>query len=283
MKIYALGPEGTYGHEAAQKLCYRRTGFTSAVPLFMASHADVFTAVLATASMGIVAVENSIEGYVAETIRGFWLKQQKQPGILVVGELTLPIRHCLMARVKNIPKPGSRVLSHPQALGQCREHLATWNSVGALASYPTSSTAHAARLVAMDVAHAEDYAIASHFAAAVYGLEVLEADFGDLPGNATRFHVLGTQIPPPTGRDRTAMVFWLPNQPRRLVRALIAIAGENGINMSSLHSLPLGDKGKFAFYVEFEEHIHSEHGRQVLQELEKVTERILLLGSYPQE
>ena len=122
---------------------------------------------------------------------------------------------------------------------------------------------------------------ASSLAAKVYALKVVGENVGDSDGNATRFHILDTTPAVPTGKDRTALMFKLSNTPRALLLALTAISVQ-GVNISSIHSIPLGNAGEYAFYLEFDIHQDTEMGREVLHELKKVSYELVILGSYPQ-
>ena len=279
MKIYALGPAGTNGHEAACRVLQRSPAGSQPEIRFCDSHAEIFERVVTEECCAVVPIENSSAGLVEETKR-FWLQLDMRSAIAlhVIGEITLPIRHVLAVRRDLSTKP-TQVLSHPQALAQCREHLLRYELANLL---PTASTAGAGKLVAEDEKYATCGALVSPFAADIYRLWVLREHMEDHRGNSTRFHVLGRTACPPVGACRTAMLFWLKNAPRALMNAMWAI-GVDGVNMTTIHSLPLGDSGRYAFYVEFDEHADTERGKNVMQRLETVVERLFLLGSYPRE
>jgi chorismate mutase/prephenate dehydratase len=250
---------------------------------FGKSHADVFTTMTAEAGNGmraVVPVENSIEGLVRDTIRDFWMKQTEPLPFSVVGEIFLPIQHCLLA------PPGvklgeiQQVLSHPQALGQCRVRLQ--ELLPQAETVTTKSTAGAAALVATDPRYASAAALAGPIAAEAYGLHVLRDHMEDDPCNTTVFHVLGKEPAAPTGRDRTAVICWVPDIVGKIATITTAIAQE-GVSMSSLHSLPLGGLRQYAFYLEFDEHVSVERGQRILQKLQIESVRVCVLGSFPQQ
>jgi prephenate dehydratase len=279
-RIYALGPAGTNGHEAACRILQRTPEDSRPEIKFSDSHAEVFERVVTEECYAVVPIENSSAGLVEETKR-FWLQQEDmQPPIAlhVIGEVTLLITHALAVRKSLRTKP-VQVLSHPQALAQCREHLLR-HELTNMSS--TASTAGAGKLIAEDEKYAQCAALVSPFAADIYRLRMLYEHMEDHRGNSTRFHVLGRTTCPPVGACRTAMLFWLKNAPRALMNAMWAI-GVDGVNMTTIHSIPLGDPGQYAFYVEFDEHADTEKGKDVMKRLETVVERFFLLGSYPRE
>lgn len=277
MKIAALGPDGTNGHQAALTTL-TRMGLKGTDNIVLCdTHAEVFLQA-SKGSLGVVPVENSSEGLVADT-RSFWLRQRDNPAFSVIGELCLPIQHCLLVRPGVSSETITAVTSHPQALGQCRECLA---QMGLTETVLAKSTAHAAALVASDDRYATTAALASPLAAQVYGLDTLRSHMEDSHENETRFHVLGPTQPEPTSSDRTAAICWIENENGTLAR-IATIISEQSVGISSFHSLPLGRSGEYAFYLEFGEHVRSERGGHILANLKQASARVLVLGSYPQE
>lgn len=283
MKIFALGPIGTNGHEAACLALHKSGVAKPEVAIeqiqLCDSHDEVFQNAVEEKGYAVVPIENSTSGLIADTIRGFWLRCGLQPAITVLGEISLPIEHALVKRYTNTKTfcGNMPVLSHPQALSQCRGSL---QRLGLANLVPTSSTAKAGALVAHDDQHAHSAALVSPFAAERYGLKVFDSHMEDMSGNTTRFHVLGYGERAVEDNCKTALIFWTENKPRAMANAVWAISAD-GADMSSFHSLPLGTPGKFAFYVEFNEHMKGVNGRRIMNRLKTVTSRILRLGSFP--
>lgn len=277
MKFYCLGPEGTYGHEAAVITMARR-GLLDDELVFCKSNLDVILSVESGEGIGVAPIENSSAGLVSDVIR-FWLDRKNKPiDVCAIGEIEISIHHQLLAHPSLKITDIKKVASHPQALSQCAGNLSKFNLGRTQAE---DSTALAAKLASEPLANPNIAAIASKFAADVYGLNVLARDFNDFPANSTRFHVIvphGDLTGPPSGYDRTAMIFEVRNEPKALLRPLLALSG---VNISSIHSIPLGVSGKYAFYCEFEEHVNSDQGRGIIKELEQYTEYLFIIGSYP--
>jgi prephenate dehydratase len=279
MKMIALGPGGTYGHEASEiTIPIIQKRLSSNIDLcFGTSNTEVLEAATNQRCLALVPIENSSAGLVAGVVKGFWLRHKKAP-IHVIGEVELPIYHNLLVQpwVDDVSEI-DEVLTHEQALEQC---VATLSAMGIRKKTPVSSTAGAAHQVSLcglrNVA-----AIASAFAGRTYGLKTLKDDMADSNGNATRFHILGPTKCAPTGQDRTAMIFWLPHMPRALANATWAISCE-GADMSTIHSIPLGTFGKIAMYCELDQHCDTDAGRRIFDRLRTVTDGITVLGSYPQ-
>lgn len=281
MKLFVLGPAGTNGHEVAKRMVLSKPGDWSFDQIdleFCVTNVEILKSAQHQAGLGVVPIENSTAGLVGDVIKGYWLKQPKRPLLSVIGEFQLPVEHYLLVR-QNISHVSqlTAVMSHQQALDQCSGNL---TRLGINVRIPAKSTAGAARDVATDDRLATTGALASRFAADTYGLKILEPSLEDYSDNATRFHVVSGSLTNPTGCDRTAIIFWVPNKPNALVSALLCIS-MGGINMTSTHSIPLGSPGEFAFYVEFECHQNDSDGRGVFSRLRTITHEIMVLGSFP--
>jgi len=114
LRIAYLGPEATFTHLAARQQFGAAAEYVPA-----ASIADVFREVEGgRADLGVVPVENSTEGMVAHTLD---LLADSPLGIC--AEISLPVRHNLLARADTRLGDVKRVVAHPQALAQCRHWL----------------------------------------------------------------------------------------------------------------------------------------------------------------
>ena len=204
MAIAYLGPEATFTHQAA----IQRFG-SSLVYAAQKTIADVFNEVAkGRADYGVVPVENSTEGVVTHTLDMFVDSDLK-----IVSQIVLPISHCLVSKARR--DRIKKLFVHPQSLAQCRAWVHK-NLAGA-EIIETSSNARSAELAAADRTAA---AIAGLLAAEKYGVPVLEHDIQDNAANATRFLVLGRKCSPPTGHDRTSLMFSIADEVGALHRAL---------------------------------------------------------------
>ena len=100
-----------------------------------------------------------------------------------------------------------KVISHPQAIGQCRSWLE--ENLPDIPLVDASSTASAAQQAAEDASVA---AIASEAAASLYGLRVVKHKIEDNPNNFTRFLVIGSEMQGPSGNDKTSIMFSVKDQ-----------------------------------------------------------------------
>lgn len=276
MYTYALGPKGTNGHETADRYV-RAHGRSVESIVLCPTHTVVLKYVAEGHGQGVVAVENSRGGLVDEVVQ-FRLTDEAAHGHLCVqAEIWHPVYHQLLVHPDVTgPEEIRRVISHPQALAQCRRHL---DGMGIQERFPVASTAEAARRIAEEDLSVA--AIGSVFAGGLYGLKALNTEVQDDLNNNTRFHVVGQTPVEPTGTDRTAIIFEMEDRPWAL-RDVLDIIGLGRTNLSSLHSIPLGP-GQYAFYCEFDLHIQTETGARIRSELEFVVSRLIVLGSYPRD
>ncbi len=265
LKIAYLGPEATFTHQAA----IRKFG-ASLQYVAMRTIGEVFAEVNRDrADYGVVPVENSTEGVVTHTLDMFVDSELK-----VVAQIVLPIQHCLVSRFKHASI--KRIYSHPQALGQCRYWLQ--NHFPEAEILESSSTTRAAQLASIEKNSA---AIASSLAAERYKLSVLDVDIQDNPANATRFLVLGRQCSPPTGKDRSSLMINIADEVGALYRAL-GVFRKYRINMTKIESRPSKRKAwEYFFFIDCDGHAEDKRLSKAIAELQKLSNVVKVLGSYP--
>ena len=267
MRVAFQGERGAYSEEAITAHWGE-----AAEPLPRTYLPDVFDAVEeGYADLGLVAVENSIQGSV---VRTFDLLNERT--IKAQGETVLRIVHCLIVNPGVEAGDVKKVYSHPQALGQCREYLER-RGLEPVGAYDTAGSVKMLKEQGiMDAA-----AIASQRAAEVYGMKVLEREIETHNENYTRFLVVGREEPEPTGRDKTSLAFVVAHRPGTLVKALNSLAGR-GINLCKIESRPLlGKPWEYIFFVDFHDHVKTPKVVEAIEELRSQTSYIKLLGSYP--
>jgi chorismate mutase/prephenate dehydratase len=279
MSILALGPAGTNGHEAAERLKDIAPALKEHEIVFCRRNREILEGVASgRAKYGVAPIENNSTGFIPEVVK-YWREQNPEEikrRIYVIGEIVIHIRHCLMAASGVALEEVKLVTSHGEALRQCTHTL---DQLRLHNQRPSLSTAAAAKEAAENASDGVA-AIASEFAARIHGLNILQNGVQDENGNATRFHLLGSKPAHSTGNDRTAMLFWLPDRPGALHRALGPM-DDADLNMACLHSIPLGPNG-YAFYAEFDGHQRDAKVKAALRHLRaSLVEKLFVLGSYP--
>lgn len=266
LRVACLGPVGTFTQAATLK------HFGHAIDVVpLAAIDEVFREVESGGcSYGVVPVENSIEGVVNHTLDSFMLSPLR-----ICGEVELRIHHHLLAR-DGAPGTLRRIYAHQQALAQCRRWLD--RELLGVERVAVNSNAEAARLAAEQ---ADTAAIAGEAAAEIYGLQTIAANIEDEPNNTTRFLVIGRRPTPPSGDDKTSLLFSTANRPGALYHALGAFA-EHGISMTRIESRP-SRRGMwdYLFFVDIAGHADEPGVAGALEEFERRAHMVKLLGSYP--
>lgn len=271
LRVGYLGPQGTFSQEAARAmfppeaaefLPYRT------IPEILASVEQ------GRLDFGVVPIENSIEGSVAVTLDVL----VHEVAVAIAGELVLPVTHHLMVREETKLEEVESVLSHPQALAQCRKNLEA--ILPRAAHVAATSTAEAAQQVA--ASEAPLAALGTKLAAELYGLKIVRSNMQDLQANATRFVKVGLRPAERTGFDKTSIVFAFgEDRPGNLYRALKVFA-DRSVNLTKLESRPAKRSlGDYIFFIDMEGHLDDPEIRSALEELQTLTSFFKLLGSYP--
>ena len=247
-RIVYQGEPGANSHLAC------REAFPDMEAVACPTFEDALQAVKAgEARLAMIPIENSVAGRVADIHHLL-----PDADLYIVGEHFLRVRHQLMAAPGATLKTIKRVLSHTQALGQCRRKLIELG----LKPVPEADTAGSARMVA----EAKDptlAAIASALAAEIYGLEIVMGDVEDEMHNTTRFVVLSAEADdaePGESPVITTFIFRVRNVPAALYKALGGFA-TNGVNMTKLESYQLeGTFNATMFFADIEGHPDRPHG-----------------------
>lgn len=291
MKLVALGPKGTNGHEAAEIAAKWKIFGSSDGKIqidLLDNHRSILEYVEKHRCIGLVAIENDAVGLVHEVV-SYWAHHGQQR-THIIGELTLPIEHQLaMHNSVDGMEHVTDVWSHRSALDQSKEQL---DKLGIEGRHATSSTAEAAAMIASGVignGHIRHCAaLVSPFAAKLHGLKVVKRHMESEPDNRTRFYVLGPKPRPVNGSgERTAVIFSIRDVPCSLAHTLLAI-GCDSVNASSMDRVRLGSKARSVFFCEFDVHKDSEVGRNILKRLRTFVAKdaegrpnIRILGSWP--
>jgi chorismate mutase / prephenate dehydratase len=264
LRVAFLGPFYTYSHLAT---LHRFGESVELVPV--GSIAAVFEEVnRQQADYGLVPIENSTDGRIADTLDTFTRLR-----VRICGEVQLRIRHALMSRSRR--SEVVEVYSKSQPFSQCRNWLAKHLPAARLVEV-TSTTA----AVQVAVEKPGTAAIASREAATHYGLDVLAEGIEDNPDNITRFAVIGADAAPRSGHDKTAVMFQIAHRPGSLAEA-ITLFKRNRLNLTWIESFPIA-RGEYLFFVEFDGHETDLKVRRALAALGKKAQRLEVLGSCPQ-
>ena len=268
MKVAYCGTVGAYAHLAAKK--HFPSSTQVAYPSFEKAYESV---VKGECDVAVLPVENSFQGEVGQ------VSDLMFSGSLYVNSMfDIAISHDLLAPIGATLEDIKTVVSHPQALGQCRDIIAE-------RGYKTieySNTALAAEYVAKK-GDKTIAAIASEEASEIFGLAVLERNINSARNNTTRFAVFSRVMNRHQSSEmgvHSVLLFTVRNEAGALARA-IDIIGKHGFNMLALRSRPMKELlWQYYFYVEAEGNINTDEGRAMLEELEMHCDRLRAVGAF---
>jgi len=282
MKIGYLGPEGTFSEEASV-LYRKKIGKAEFMP-YSSIH-DLLKAVnRGSVREGVAPIENSVEG----TIGIVSDMLVSDVDLKITQEIVLPVKHYLLAKKKIPVSTITDVISHPQAIDQCKEYLRKrLHKAQINFAY---STAEAARRVAeaVEVSMKKGRkreifaAIATLSAAKLYGLAVVDKEINDYKDNMTRFVVLAKKDHPPTGEDKTSLVFSILRDRPGGLHNILGEFAMRGINLTKIESRPTKKTlGDYFFFIDLQGHREDPIVKEALEDIAKKVSFIKILGSYP--
>ncbi|QLE84615.1 chorismate mutase [Shewanella sp. Scap07] len=273
--IAYLGARGSYSYLAANRYCDRRqinmqdlgcSSFDEIVHAVESGHADY----------GFLPIENTSSGSINEVYDVL-----QHTSLAIVGETTIEVGHCLLA------KPGSRladittVYAHPQPISQCSRFLAQYPNFKL--EYCSSSAEAMDKVMQAD--NGSVAAIGSAEGGALYQLEAVAKDLANQKINQSRFIVVARKAiaVPEQLLAKTTLIMATGQKPGALVEALLVLKAHD-LNMSKLESRPIpGTPWEEMFYLDLEANLANDAMQSALKELERITRFIKVLGCYPCE
>ena len=274
--IAYLGPEGTYCNEAALVFA-DKLGAPDAELVPCASFTEVFEFVERGKSVyGVVATENALEGPVTATLDNFAFNSSAQ----ILGVHVLDIHHCLIAHPQATRANIATVVSHVQALGQCRRFIT--REFPAAATIPVSSTAESVKEAMADPTRA---AIATRFAADLYGAVVVDDDIEDRLGNQTSFALIGragvTSSLAGT-RYKTSVALFMQQDRAGTLNMILSEFAYAGVNITMIQSRPTKQAlGDYMFFLDLEGRADEPALQTALNCLRLKLREVKVLGTYP--
>ncbi|MDD9953670.1 MAG: prephenate dehydratase [Candidatus Woesearchaeota archaeon] len=260
MNIALLGPRGTYSEEAAKK--YNK----DATLTYCKSNDCIFEKVQSgEVDEGVIPIENQLEGTVVENLDLLF-----EADLHITKEIFLPIHHTLITLPET--KKVEMILSHPQALAQCRKYVKERYPDAKLVETPSTASALQDLQPGMAV-------IGSKIGADLHGLEVKEESIEDFKENATRFLVISKE--PSTGKKTSINFIPAGSHEARALWYCLGCFAINNINLTKIESRPIKEKvWEYLFFIDIDGSAEDANVQRALQELEQYTSSLKVLGSY---
>ncbi len=266
-RIIFQGTEGAYSQAAMEAFFGGKTNNF---------HVDTFRAAMCAleegrADFAVLPIENSTAGIVDEI---FDLLVEFEN--YIVGEQIIQINHALLGLQGSSTEQIKEVYSHPQALMQCAGYLrkhASWQQIGC------QNTAVAAKRI-LDEKDSTKAAIASLYAAKLYGLSVLNDNISDEAGNSTRFIVVSGRKIYQEDASKISICFEVEHAAGSLYHILSHFI-YNGLNMTKIESRPIKDRNwEYRFFVDFEGNLSDMSVKNALAGLREEARYLKILGNY---
>ena len=268
MKVAYSGVTGAFAHIAACKL------FPEARKIAYENFESAYDAcVRGECDAVVLPIENSYNGEVGAVTDLMF------SGPLVVnGVVNIDISHCLIGAPGATMADVKKVISHPQALAQCKGYIRSHGFEEEEFENTALAAEQVAKLGIKSVA-----AIASETAASLFGLEVIEKNINESRSNTTRFAVFSRsehKHAPDESGIHSIILFTVRNEAGALAKAL-DIIGKHGFNMRTLRSRPMKELlWEYYFYIEAEGNANSKEGKRMLEDLLEYCDRLKIVGSY---
>ena len=265
-RVVFQGAEGAYSQAAMVEY------FGDQINSF---HVDTFRdAMLAidegSADFAVLPIENSTAGAVNEI---YDLLDEFEN--YIVGEQIIKIEHCLMAVPGASIEDIKTVYSHPQSLMQSAKYLKEmpWQQVS------MQNNAFAAKKVA-DENDKSQAAIASEYAAKLYGLEVLKKGVNHSSTNSTRFIIVSNQKVFLKNANKISISIEVSDESGSLYKMLSHFI-YNNLNLNRIESRPLeGRNWEYRFFIDFDGNLSDSAVKNCLRGLRHEVSNMKILGNY---
>lgn len=277
-QIGYLGPIGTYSEQATRVYQSKAPSFKQAVPYKTIT--DVTAAVKnGEVTHGLIPVENSDSGFVAETYR--ILLEKLDPGFRVIDEVTIPIISNLLV------KPGTKalhiknILSHPNALRGAAGYLKQ-NFPNIPLVEETSTAAAALKVSQGDGTTA---AIASPNAGKAYGLQTLASNIQD-KNSKTNFWIIVRSNHAYKVLDPNHLIIAIEAPSgSQILSSTVAELRNTGFNVVNVNSKPFGESiYNYRYLIRFEStrKVSNVFKRLniILETTQQSDGQVLLIGAY---
>ncbi len=221
--------------------------------------------------LAALPIENSLIGPIVENFDLFAKYE-----VTVLGELYLPIEHCLVGKNGQKIEEIKKVYSHPKALAQCTYFFQDHPWIEPITHFDTAGAAR-------EISEKNELglaAIGSRKSAEIYGLAILKSNLEDDKSNTTRFLFLKKgKIEANPKEAKCSLLFTLKHTPGALA-AVLSLLAEHDLNLMQIVSRPIWEKPfEYLFFID----TLNPKGIDmnfVLDKLKEKTQTLKLLGIY---
>ncbi len=269
-KVACQGVAGAYSGIATDRI------FELADITYFKNFEGVFGAVeKGFCKYGVLPIENSYAGSVNQVY-----DLMKEHKFYIVKSLRLSVSHNLVANKETDLKDVREIVSHEQAISQCKKYLEKF-PLAKITAVP--NTAVASKIV-KESGRKDIVAICSRECADLYGLKLLETNIQDSENNYTRFILIAKEMEFYENANKISIMTTLPQNSAGSLNKLLSMFANLGINLTKLESRPIvGSSFEFMFYFDFECDIKDRAVKNLLAGLDSSTEQFTFLGAYSEK
>ncbi len=269
MRVAFSGVKGAFAEVAVKRV------FPDASPIPYGDFKAAYKAVeKGECEIAVLPIENSYEGDVARVMDLTYFGS-----LFINGVYDMAVEQHLFSVSGADSSTIKKVISHPQALGQCAEYIENMGCE----TEEAVNTAIAAQLVASKNDNTLGV-ICSLEAGQEYGLKLIDRKINKNSQNTTRFAVF-SRVPRDSSADQNNFIvlFTVRDEAGSLGKA-ISVFGECGYNLKALKSRPSKDViWNYYFFLEGEGHLTEEDEKNMINKLSGVCTNVRLVGKYSKE
>lgn len=224
--------------------------------------------------LGIIPIENNIEGVIPETCEG--LTSPKNKNIKILAQTIIPVTNCLLSKTTEFYSI-SGIIAHPKAIAHCQTFIKNELPHNLNIVIAEDMAEAAALLNRYNLTYA---IIGTPKTAEIYNLNILKRDIDNHSDLNMRCIVIGNCETEITGKDITSIVLFL-NDRKGALLDMVKVFVNHDINITHINSKMMrANTNEQAVFIDFDGHIKEDKIQKVLEELQPFADEIRFSGSY---
>lgn len=270
-KIATLGPKGTFSELACNK--YINSISQKYELSFYPSISKAFKAIGQECDIGIIPIENTLDGYVQ-----LCLDLLLNTELKIISEIVVPVQFALVGNVVNTSEI-TTLYAQFKAQGQCSNLIESLPNAKIITTESNSTSYEQVK----KLVKGEAAIIPKHLLSEEDNFTLSINNVTDSLDNETRFIVLSKESIPYNFnyKYKTSIIIQNPVDKPGSLSAILQQFSQNGINLKSIMSQPTKQLiGKYSFFIDIDgNYPHDEIINNVINSISS-TYSIKILGSY---
>lgn len=270
-KISTLGPKGTFSEVACNK--YLKSTSKEHEIYFYPSISKAFNAIGKDCDLGIIPIENTLDGHVQ-----LCLDLLSNTDLKITHELVVPVQFALVANVDDITQI-TTLYCQFKAQGQCSNFIEQLSNTKIITTESNSSSYDEAK----KSVYGEAAIIPIHLLNINDKFKLTIDNVTDSLENETRFIILSNDLANYNASMayKTSLVIQNPLDKPGSLSTILQEFSQNNINLKSIMSQPTKETiGRYSFFIDIDgNYPHDEVIKKVLDSISE-TYSVKILGSY---